>query len=179
MDITVPHYRPRNIMSPGRVGSIGETSYQIRLKQSAPDLDPRYSKTFNAENIAKRAKTTDTRANTYITPHQKRTAIGFFKQDIIPTDNSLIAQMGELGNYQWNNQKAQVLKAKVTGDSFLPPPGVYDKSIIKNSITRGNTYPQPILIDSGQKSKDAMLKEVKAGEIKEVKTEKNTVGLYG
>lgn len=175
MNLVIDHHVPRNIFSAAPEGIVGETSYDVRLKQSCPELEPRYSKTFNMKSISKRASPVGTLARVVTKKTKPTSCVGWYKQDLIPVDISQIETMGPMYRYSWNNQKAQVQKAKVTGDYFLPVPGGYDKSLA-NGTLRGNTYPQPIALSSTVQS--VVTNSTQTSTTTPDSSTKNTTGLF-
>ena len=172
MNLVIDHHVPRKIFHAAPQGIVGSTEYDIRLKQSCPELTPRYDKTFNMKSISKRASSVGTLAKVVTKKGKNTSAVGWYKQDLIPVDVSQISTMGSMYRYNWNNQKAQVQKAKVTGDYFLPPPGGYDKSQA-NGVLRGNAYPQPITLSSTIPSV-----VTQSTQTTQTDTSKNTTGLF-
>ncbi len=174
MNLVIEHHTPRNVWSVGQVGTVGETNYQVRLAQSCPELEPRYSKIFNGKAISKISKPVGTLPTKIDKKGPNTSCVGWFKQDLIPVDVSQIATMGSVGRYRWNNQRAQVLKAKVTGDYFLPTPGGYG-SQMANGVLRGNAYPQPIFVAAGSTAYGTQTATTQT----DSGTEKNKIGLFG
>lgn len=175
MNLVIDHHVPRNIFSAAPVGTVAETSYDVRLKQSCPELEPRYSKTFNMKSISKRTSPVGTLARVVTKKTKPTSCVGWYKQDLIPVDISQIETMGPMYRYSWNNQTAQLQKAKVTGDYFLPVPGGYDKSQA-NGILRGNAYPQPINLSSTVPS--VVTNATQTSTTPPDSTTKNTTGLF-
>jgi len=142
----------KNYISPGKVGSVGDTIATTRLKQSAPELAPRYedwnsgiNEIFYGSNVQDGTEssfnTSGLGARTIQRPVYRytgyKTAQGWEHQDIVPTDRTYNVKMAGLPQFGWKSQVASIYRAKVSGDSFLPLPGGYGP----NSLPRGNQYP--------------------------------------
>jgi hypothetical protein len=131
---------------------------QIRLKHNMPDAPLRFSKTFGAlkylgSNVQDGSFGSGGSARTITRkfgsrPGQK-TDVGWIKQDIIPVDRTTQPKYAALGPYTWNNKRAQVFRAKISGQAFLPSPMGYDKSLLQGRNTRGNQVPRVVLTESG------------------------------
>ena len=150
----------KNSIRPGPVASVGDTLTQIRLKQSAPDLNPRYAQwssdefmKFHGTNVQDgRKKNFMTGGDTAKTVRKNlpfkpgfKTQQGWIHQDIVPTDRTRNTKMGGLPQFGWKSQVASVLRAKVSGESFLPVPQGYKSQ----GLPRGGQYPR--IIDKVQK----------------------------
>lgn len=148
-------------ISPGAVGSVGDANMQVRLKHNMPDAPLRYEKDFSGKNL--RYLGSNVQDGSYgsggsartITRkigirNAEKTDIGWRKQDIIPVDRTTQPKYAPLGPYTWNNKRAQVFRAKISGQAFLPTLG-YDQSLLREtqSITRGNQVPRVVLTESG------------------------------
>ena len=145
---------------PGPVGSVGDANMQIRYAQNMPDSDMLFSQTFGGSNLKYLGSNVQDgsfgsggSARTIIRkfgirPGQK-TAVGWMKQDLIPTDRTTDPLSAPLGPYTWNNKRAQVFRAKISGQAFLPSPGGYDKSLLQGRNARGNQHPRIVLTEAG------------------------------
>jgi len=141
---------------PGPVGSVGDVNTSVRYKQSSIDLAPRYSKEFSGkqgENSGSNVSdgmwhsyTSGGRvARTIREPFGYRqgfkTSVGWIKEDVRAPDTTRQTQVGSIGNFGYQSQIAQVQKAKVTGELFLPLPGGYSKELGGSQIPRGSQIP--------------------------------------
>jgi len=141
---------------PGPVGSVGDVNTSVRYKQSSIDLAPRYSKEFSGkqgENSGSNVSdgmwhsyTSGGRvARTIREPFGYRqgfkTSVGWIKEDVRAPDTTRQTQVGSIGNFGYQSQIAQVQKAKVTGELFLPLPGGYSKELLGSQIPRGSQIP--------------------------------------
>lgn len=146
---------------PGPVGSVGDANLQVRLKGNMPDSKIRYDKEFSGTQEkfygskvqdgcygAGAARVIDRKFGSR--PGHK-TSVGWIFQDIIPTDRKSETTLQPLGRYKWDNQQATVIHAKVSGEKFMPLPGLYDKSLLQQtqSLARGNQVPRVVLSESG------------------------------
>lgn len=145
----------RDSIRPGPVGSVGDTMIQVRLKQSAPDLDMRFDKTFSGANtVVAGANISDGSwyglvsggrvARTLQQPlgfrQGFRTAVGWVHEDIRAPDTTRQPKMGATPQWSWKNKVATVYKAKHRGDMFLPSPGGYYQN--QTSLPRGSQIPR-------------------------------------
>jgi len=153
----------KNSIRPGPVGSVGDVNTSVRLKQSAPDLNPRYSKQFSGkkgENSGSNVSdgmwysyTSGGRvARTIREPFGYRrgfrTGVGWLVEDLRAPATSREPIMGSIGNFGWQSQVASVKRAKVTGELFLPLPNGYSKESA-DGITRGSQIPSIIAESQG------------------------------
>jgi len=130
------------LFSVGKVGSVGDTLPQIRLRQSAPDLEMRFDDTFMKRGGSKitlegRVKDKDLKNKNYRGYH------GFVMQDLVPPDTEVEPYVSSLGDYSWRQKVATVLKAKRTGENFLPLPGGYQG----NGVPRGSALPSSVTLN--------------------------------
>lgn len=142
---------------PGPVGSVGEANIQVRLRGNTPDSGIKFVKYSSGDNERKYGSMIQDGMSGYgprvidrkfgSRPQQK-TSVGWRFQNIIPVDRSSTSVMASLGAYSWDNKRAQVLKAKVTGDKFLPTPGGYSVKNIEG-LSRGGQVPRVVLSESG------------------------------
>lgn len=147
---------------PGPVGSVGDTHMQVRLRQTGPDSHTRYDKDFSGKeekfygsNVQDgqfgsggSARVIDRKFGSR--PGHK-TSVGWRFQDLIPTDRSSMTTLKHMGPFTWDNQRASVLRAKVSGEKFMPSPLGYDKTLLREtqSLARGNQVPRVVLTESG------------------------------
>ncbi len=146
----------KNSIRPGPVGSVGDVNNSVRLKHSAPDLPLRYAKQFSGKNEERTGSNVSDgmwygyssggmAARTIEEPMGYRpgfkTAVGWIIEDVRQLDTTREPKLGSLGNFKWESEIAQVKRAKVTGDLFLPLPGGYSKGLLGNDIPRGSQIP--------------------------------------
>jgi hypothetical protein len=142
-------------LRPGAVGSVGDCLIGVRLKQSAPDLNPRYEVVFSGKNeVYYGSNVSDGRhagftsgggvAKTMRKPLGYRqgfkTAVGWVHQDIAPVDRTRQPFQSSLGQFGWKTTMSNIYKAKTTGDMFLPLPGGYAPK--EGLVTRGSVVPR-------------------------------------
>lgn len=149
----------KDSIRPGPVGSVGDVNLQVKLRKSAPDMVDRYYRMSHGKNEEKfGSNVSDGQYGGYssggmgaITLRKKmgyrtgfKSAVGWIKEDIVPTDRSRVSQMGSLGQYTWDTKAARVFKAKTTGDKFLPLPYGYSRNALEamGDIPRGSQIPQ-------------------------------------
>lgn len=146
------YFKNTEIISPGLVGSVGDTLVSVRLRQSEPNMRMRFDKEFSGKNEPRGgsnvqdgysysytsgggpAKTLDHgwRRQSFRTNH------GWISQDLRVPDKMVQPIMGSTERYMWNNKVATLYEAKRTGDMFLPVPGGYQPS----GIPRGGQVPR-------------------------------------
>lgn len=152
--------RPKNrwandFISPGVVGPVGDVLAQIRIKQSHPDMPFAWDRTFGAHNEKRRGSNVQ---NGTISSYNSRglgaevvesgwdyrgsqkTAIGWIHQDISAPDKLVTPVMDAQPSYSWRNRVATVMKARVSGEAFLPLPGGYAPEA--GSVARGGQTPR-------------------------------------
>lgn len=143
-------------ISPGPVGSVGDVNMQVRLKHNTPDAPLRFDKTFSGKNLRYLGSNVQdgsygsggsarTITRKFGIRNAQKTEVGWRKQDIIPVDRTTQPKFAPLGPYTWNNQRAQVFRAKISGQAFLPTPGGYKQT----AQGRGNVIPRTVLTESG------------------------------
>lgn len=143
---------------PGIVGSVGETSLQVKLKHSNPDMPLRFSKTFSKDKLkylgsnvqngdsrsftshGKQAKTYDGYYN--LEGRRFKTKRGFKITDIRPEDRTVEPIMASLYDYSWKNKMAKTILAKTTGSRFTPLPGPYQ--LQPGAVPRGAQVPSVV-----------------------------------
>lgn len=149
----------KDSIRPGPVGSVGDVNLQVKLRKSAPDMVDRYYRMTHGKNEPEfgsnvsdgqyggytsggMGAVTLTRKMPYRTGF--KSAVGWIKEDVVPTDRSRVSQMGSLGRYTWDTQAARVFKAKTTGEKFLPLPFGYSRNALEaiGEIPRGSQIPQ-------------------------------------
>ena len=160
MTTTLTQIRPLpaqayEIVRPGMVGSVGDVLGQIRVKQSSPDMpfawDPIFSgvdepfRGSNVQNGTIGSWTSDgMSARTIDRPWTGRksfkTAVGWVHQDISAPDKMVTPVFQSQPSYSWVNRQAQVKKALVSGENFLPLPGGYQPT--PGQIPRGGAIPR-------------------------------------
>jgi hypothetical protein len=165
MTVLVPKYPinrwDKDSIRPGPVGSVGDVNMQVKLKKSAPDMKDRYDPTFSGKNepwsgsnvsdgmwygwtSGGREATVISKALPNIQDRGK-TAVGWVMQNIVPTDRSRVTKVTPLGRYGWDTTVGSVLKAKTTGELFLPLPEGYNKT----ELPRGSGFPRIIASSTG------------------------------
>jgi len=142
----------KDSIRPGPVGSVGDVNLQVKLKKSSNDQPDRFQKEFSGKNEVwsgsnisdgqYRGFTSGGRGAVTLTqplPTREsfRTATGWVIENAIPADRSKIAKMVPLGQYSWEEDKARIYKAKVSGEQFLPVPNGYAKT----PLSRGSQNP--------------------------------------
>jgi hypothetical protein len=139
---------------PGIVGSVGDVLLQTRLKHNFPDAPLRWeygtvgdeaaglgSNVQNGYSVSYAsgggpAKLFD---SNWQSGRSFKTNHGWIYQDIRVPDKRTTPLMGDTPDYSWNNKIAATLKAKLTGEKFLPVPGGYAPQ--PGQQLRGGTYP--------------------------------------
>lgn len=153
--IVDPVYFKRTVrMSPGVVGSVGDTINGVRLKQSAPDMAMRYDGTFSAQNRLQGTYIQDgdkggMNARVYEEPLMRngfKHAHGWQYQDLRAPDTLHEPLLAPTERYSWRNQIATIYEAKRTGDMFLPLPGPY----LPTSLPRGGQVPRVVQTNSAE-----------------------------
>lgn len=154
----VPKYNvnrwDKDSIRPGPVGSVGDVNVQVMLKKSSPDMPERFDPTFSGKNAPWSGSnvsdgswygwTSGGRTATVISKAMPniqtggKTGVGWRMQNIVATDRSRDTKLTPLGRYGWDTTVGSVLKAKTTGDMFLPLPGGYEKS----GLPRGSQFPR-------------------------------------
>lgn len=150
-------FKNSEIITPGIVGTVGDTIGSIRLKQSAPDMAMRYDSQFSGPQEVRLgsnvqdgfsysyasgggpARTLDSK----LERKSFKTVHGWIHQDLRAPDKLLGERLGSTGRYDWYNRVANIYQAKVTGDMFLPLPGVFAPT----SMTRGSQVPRIVAKD--------------------------------
>ena len=139
----------KNSIRPGVVGSVGDCVSSVKLRKSSSYLPPRYDKMtsldferlgshiqdgcIGGENASVVVKQLD---------HVQgfKTAHGWIHDDLIPTDRARDSYMGEIHNYSYRSIVADIKRAKLSGEGFLPLPGGYEKP--KSETPRGSQVPR-------------------------------------
>lgn len=168
MEIVVdPKYRlnlwNKNSIRPGSQSTVGEVNLQTRLKQSAPDLAPRYAEWTKGQNeVFYGSNVQDGNQESFMsqglnarTVGRKlwknrgfRTAVGWRHEDLVPPDKKVETKLAGNPQFGWKSQQSKIYKAKVSGENFLPLPGGYGPT----ELTRGTQYPLVIQRTAGDTS---------------------------
>jgi hypothetical protein len=143
---------------PGVVGSVGETSLQVKLKHSNPDMPLRFSKTFSKDKLkylgsnvqngdSKSFQSKGKQARSYdgyynLEGRRFKTQRGFKITDIRAEDRTVEPTMSSLYDYSWRNKIAKTVLAKTTGSRFTPLPGSYQ--LPPGAIPRGAQVPSVV-----------------------------------
>lgn len=142
-----------NSIRPGSQGSVGDVLAQQRLKQSAPDLAPRYENWSskansiyygsNVQNGTQESFTTTGLAARSVGRKVWRNRgykndIGWVHQDIVPTDRTRETKLAANPQFGWKSQQSRIYRAKVSGENFLPLPGGYGPT---GETPRGSQFP--------------------------------------
>lgn len=163
-DYLAPIKLPLNLWNkysirPGPVGTVGDVLGQVRFKQSAPDLAPRYDimssgqmekyygsnvQDGRVESFASKGYNAKVNRRGLAFRGQK-TAFGWIKQDIMEVDRTREPIQQEMPQFGWKSQVAKVERAKVTGEQFLPLPNGYGPT----EPTRGSNYPRVVEKSAG------------------------------
>ena len=144
------YFKRTQVISPGVVGSVGDTLGTVRLKQSTPDMPMRYAKEFYGKNEEKMGSNVqDGFSYSYTSgggpsrtlelswDNRTKRNHGFAYQDLRQVDKRMEPIVGSTGRYTWNNKVATTIEAKHTGDLFYPLPSAFTPT----SMTRGSQYP--------------------------------------
>lgn len=168
--VDTKYFKNTYVISPGKVGSVGDVLGSVRLKQSAPDMAMRYEKSTYGKNESRLgsnvqdgfsqsytsgggpSRTLDSRW----TRRSFKTNHGWVHQDLRAPDKLLGERMGSTGRYDWYNRVANIYEAKRTGDMFLPLPGPYGPK----SMTRGSQAPRIIALDQPTLAQPAAVSEM-------------------
>jgi len=136
---------------PGPVGSVGAVITSVKLAKSAPDLEDRYDPTFSGKNQpwsgsnisdgmwkgwTSGGRSAAIVSRNFATEPQK-TNVGWVMQNIKAPAMTTEPKMTPLGRYGWDTTVGSVVKAKVSGEMFLPIPGAYGPL----SLPRGSQKP--------------------------------------
>ena len=158
--LVVPKYKlnrwDKDSIRPGPVGSVGDVNLQVQLRKSSIDLPERYDPAFSGKNEAWLGSNVSdgsyhgwTSGGRTATVIQKalsnnqtggKTAVGWVMQNVVAADRSSMTKMTPLGRFGWDTTVGSVLRAKNSGDMFLPLPEGYEKS----GLSRGSQYPRII-----------------------------------
>lgn len=144
-----------NWIQPGNVGPVGDVLTQERIKQSSPDFPFAYTPTFSTANNVFRGSNVqngsigsftsgglgaETEEAAWDGRRDFRTAVGWFHQDISAPDKLVTPVLDAQPSYSWRNRVATVIKARVSGQAFLPLPGGYAPE--PGSVARGGQVPR-------------------------------------
>lgn len=150
----------KDSIRPGPVGSVGDVNLQVKLKKSAPYLPNRYQKEFSGKNEVWSGSNISDGQWTGFTSGGRgaltiskplgyrsgfKTPVGYMFENVVAEDRSKMAKMVPLGQYSWEQEKAKIYKAKVTGEQFLPLPMGYEKAL----LPRGSQFPVIVAESSG------------------------------
>lgn len=137
-------------IAPGACATVGDVLYRTRLKQSAPDLNPRYAipgkeGMFKGSNVQdgmwESFTTGGLGAKTVNRPFAYRAGnksrYGWVHQDIVPVDRARDVKLAGLKQFGWKSLTTSIERAKWTGDAFTPLPGGYGPLAMK----RGSQFP--------------------------------------
>lgn len=142
-------------IQPGSVGSVGDVLGQVRVKQSSPDMPFAWDQIFsgadepfrgsNVQNGSQGSWTSEGMAAKTLDGlwdgrRDFKTQYGWFHQDISAPDKMVTPVFQSQPSYSWVNRQAQVKKALVSGENFLPLPGGYQPE--PGSIPRGGAVPR-------------------------------------
>ena len=131
------HYKNTETISPGVVGSVGDTLCQVRLKHSAPDMPIRWEKWTAGKNEEYLGSNVQDGYSASFSsggrgPVTLDTEWGYsdgFKiqngwrmQDISEPDKLVVPQDLSTPQYSWKNKLATNYESKRTGNMFLPAP---------------------------------------------------------
>jgi len=182
MEIKAYNQWNKDSIRPGVVGSVGDTLGIIKLRTSAPDMDPRYDTIFSPTNEPLRGSNISDGYPRSFTSHGRvakvvpkrmkinqrfQTDLGWIHEDLQPVDRSRTSIMGSTGNLNWDRQIATIYKAATTGENFLPTPGGYAPE--KGKIPRGSQIPRIVAASSGtgiaEPAKDVSVTDVTFGNI--------------
>lgn len=145
-DYLAPVKLPLNVwnkyrINPGPVGSTGEANLQVRLKQSAPDLNPRYSPWCSGdaekylgsnvqdgrwESFSSRGYNAMVESRALGYRQGFRTQQGWIHEDLRALPRKMEPIHQDMPQFSWKSQVASVQRAKTTGQQFLPLPGGYE-----------------------------------------------------
>lgn len=142
-------------IQPGSVGSVGDVLGQVRVRQSEPNMafawDPIFSgadepfRGSNVQNGTQGSFTTNGMGARIIDGlwdgvRDFKTQYGWIHQDVSAPDKLVTPVDMPAPSYSWCNRQAQVQKAKVTGENFLPLPGGFQPT--PGSLPRGGQVPR-------------------------------------
>lgn len=150
--ILKPRFRNKPVVYKAEaVGPIGDVHQIVKLKHSCPEMPLRFSSTFATARVGQNVQDGDspsfntgaygakTIVSAFDRPSNVTTSGGFTYENIIPEDREVIADTIALPSYSWENSIAQVYKARVTGNAFLPLPGGFKP---EGGVPRGGAVPQ-------------------------------------
>lgn len=131
-------------ISPGNVGSVGDVLSGIRIKQSDPDMVPKYidGGSIWGSNVGdgdKKAWSHLGVGGARVDQKSKKVRWNnnFQWQDLRAPDVLHEPYLAAIPQYSWDNKVAQVYNAKRTGNLFLPIPGPYVLS--EGEVPRGGS----------------------------------------
>ena len=150
----------KNYISPGAVGSVGDVIGGTRLRQSTPEMSPRYqgwNSGFNSIFYGSNVQDGDSpsfmsdglSARTITRPIARndgyKTSVGWVAQDLVKEDRASEPILAGEPQFSWKTKQAQIYRAKVSGDAFLPLPGGYGPE----GLTRGTQHPTLVVRSLG------------------------------
>lgn len=138
----------KDSIRPGVVGSVGDCIGSVKLRKSSSYLPPRYDKmSLDVERLGSHIQDGYLGGeNASVVEKQLdhvqgfKTAHGWIHDDLIPTDRARDSYMGEIHNYAFRSTVANINRAKLSGEGFLPLPGGYAKP--QSAIPRGSQVPR-------------------------------------
>lgn len=146
-------------ISPGVVGSVGDTNLSVRYKQSCPELAMRWSPWTvgkresklgsNVQNGFIRSYTSKGRgAETYEYDfyNPMKHEYGFTFQDLRPPSKMHMEVMGELPQFSWNNMKSNIRSATLGNPTFQQVPGEFK---LVSGVPRGQSKPRLVGMEFG------------------------------
>lgn len=154
----------KNSIRPGPVGSVGDCLTSVRIKQSSPDMDFAYSKTFSPKNDVLRGSNvqdgqwfsfSDGGYNAQVKRRKMnngvafKSSVGWIHQDIVAPEKYVEPKVAPQGRVGWQTQEAAILHR--SGDMFQELPGGY--SAPAGVLPRGNMYPRPVTVGEADPSK--------------------------
>lgn len=140
--ISLRYYWNHDSIRPGGVGSVGDTLVVPKLKKSSPDMALRFDSAFYKRQKQNGSEIT---REPYILNRGLggkrgfKISHGWYYQDRRAPAKSTEPTLASTGDYSWKNKIATVVKAKVTGNKFLPLPGGYKSK--EGTTPRGGNFP--------------------------------------
>lgn len=149
----------KNYISPGPVGSVGDVLTSVRIKQSDPDADFAYSKTFAPKNSVIRGSNvqdgqwfsfSDGGYNAEVKKRRLnngvafKSDVGWVYKNVVPEDMYVEPKVSSQGRVGFETQAAAILHR--SGDMFKELPGGY--SSLSGVLPRGNQYPRNVSLQT-------------------------------
>jgi hypothetical protein len=151
----------KDSIRPGPVGSVGDVNLQVMLKKSSPDMPERYDPKWSGKNeVWSGSNVSDGTVEGYTSggrgpvvitrnfannSNGNKTDVGWRMQNITPMDLKRETKMTPLGQYGWETLTGSVVRAKVSGEQFLPLPGIFAPT----SVPRGSQIPRVVATSTG------------------------------